>query len=42
MIKKTSKFRGWICWRCNIVLGKVKDNKQILLKLITYLEKHEN
>ncbi len=34
---KTGKFRGWICKRCNIVLGKVKDDKKLLQLLISYL-----
>lgn len=34
---KTGKFRGWICRRCNLVLGLVKDNKQLLLDLKNYL-----
>jgi len=35
---KTGKFRGWICVRCNIILGKIKDNKKILELLISYLD----
>ncbi len=34
---KTGKFRGWICQRCNRVLGFVKDNKELLNRLIDYL-----
>ena len=34
---KTGLFRGWICVRCNTVLGKIKDNKNLLKKLISYL-----
>lgn len=30
-------FRGWICKRCNTVLGKVQDDKELLQKLIDYL-----
>lgn len=37
---KTEKFRGWICWRCNIVLGHCRDSKELLSMLITYLEKN--
>jgi hypothetical protein len=33
----TGEFRGWICWRCNAVLGKVKDDTDLLDKLIVYL-----
>lgn len=32
------KFRGWICYRCNIVLGFVNDNVELLIKMIGYLE----
>jgi len=34
---KTGKFRGWICNRCNTILGKVDDNKKLLQSLIDYL-----
>lgn len=33
-------FRGWICDRCNRVLGCVKDDINILKKMILYLEKN--
>lgn len=33
----TGKFRGWICNRCNLVLGLVKDNSESLMKLAEYL-----
>jgi len=36
------KFRGWICARCNFVLGLVKDNSKLLIELIKYLENYEN
>ena len=35
---KTGKFRGWICFKCNVALGMVGDNVEILKKLINYLE----
>mgnify|MGYP001160657817 CR=1 FL=1 len=35
----TGKFRGWICERCNTVLGKVKDDIGTLNDLIKYLKK---
>ena len=35
---KTGKFRGWICFRCNSVLGFVKDNKELLFTMIEYLK----
>lgn len=33
-------FRGWICWRCNIVFGHVGDNADLLRKMIAYLERN--
>jgi hypothetical protein len=38
---KTDKPRGWICVRCNITLGKVEDNINLLEKLIIYLKKNQ-
>lgn len=37
----TGKIRGLLCSRCNPALGKLKDSKELLLKAIEYLEKHE-
>ena len=34
----TGKFRGWLCHRCNRVLGSVKDSTALLQKMIVYLE----
>lgn len=31
-------FRGWLCDRCNRTLGQVKDDAQLLRKMIKYLE----
>lgn len=36
----TGKFRGWICNRCNRVLGFVQDSKDVLSALIAFLESH--
>ncbi len=33
----TGEFRGWICHRCNVVLGFVKDNTELLKALSNYL-----
>jgi len=33
-------FRGWICDRCNRVLGIVKDSPELLRELALYLEQH--
>ena len=35
----TGKFRGWICHRCNVVLGLTKDNSELLLAIVEYLKK---
>ena len=32
-------FRGWLCGPCNRALGQVKDNPDVLRKLIAYLER---
>ena len=37
---KTGKFRGWLCARCNMTLGQVEDNPELLLKLAEYLRTH--
>lgn len=33
----TGKFRGWLCERCNLTLGKVEDSTELLAKMISYL-----
>lgn len=33
-------FRGWICDRCNRVLGSVNDSIELLAKMITYLQNY--
>ena len=33
--------RGWLCSRCNLVLGEVKDDRDLLRKMIAYLDLHE-
>lgn len=35
----TGNFRGWLCNRCNLVLGLVKDNEGLLENLKQYLAK---
>lgn len=37
----SGNFRGWICDRCNKVLGIVKDSSELLRKMANYLEKHD-
>ena len=33
----TNQFRGWLCHKCNVILGMVNDNPKILANLIKYL-----
>jgi len=35
---KTGKVRGLLCLNCNTALGHLKDNKEIMLSAIKYLE----
>ena len=37
----TGKIRDMLCNRCNHILGRIKENKDILRSMIAYLEKHE-
>lgn len=39
---KTGKFRGWICFNCNTVLGRVLDDIGILGALIEYVKRHSS
>lgn len=34
----TTRFRGWLCYGCNVALGQVKDNPETLRALASYLE----
>ena len=34
----TERFRGWLCYGCNVALGHVKDNPETLRALADYLE----
>jgi len=36
---QTGKFRGWLCMKCNIALGLVNDDIELLKKMIAYLQK---
>lgn len=38
---KTNKVRGLLCNYCNVALGMVNDNIEVLLGLVEYLRKHE-
>lgn len=35
---QTGEFRGWLCDTCNLLLGKARDNPELLRKLADYLE----
>lgn len=35
---ETNKFRGWLCNACNVALGLVKDDPEVLRALARYLE----
>lgn len=35
---KTGKFRGWICDRCNVALGMVNENSEILIAIANYIK----
>lgn len=37
---KTMRFRGWLCMQCNTALGSVRDNIEILQKMIGYIVKN--
>ena len=37
----TGRFRGWICHKCNVILGLSNENYDVLLSLSNYLKKHE-
>jgi hypothetical protein len=36
---KTGRFRGWLCARCNVGIGKFEDSPALLLQAIEYLTK---
>jgi len=38
---KTGKFRGWICTRCNVTIGLVKENTETLLAIINYIKSNK-
>ncbi len=37
---KENKFRGWICMKCNVILGMVEDNINTLELIIDYIKKN--
>ena len=34
----TGRFRGWLCDKCNRILGYIKDNPALLRRMVVYLE----
>jgi hypothetical protein len=38
---KTGKVRQLLCRNCNVVLGQVGDNPNLLEEMIKYLQKHQ-
>ena len=38
---QTGNTRGILCWRCNLVLGHVNDNVQLLDKMMQYVLKYQ-
>lgn len=37
---ETGKFRGWLCWKCNAILGLTKDDYKLLIALSEYILKN--
>lgn len=37
----TGAFRGWLCTRCNVAIGMVNDDTDLMRALIGYLDKHK-
>lgn len=38
---KSEKIRKLLCWRCNTVLGKVKESTELLEQMISYIKEHK-
>lgn len=38
---QTGAFRGWICERCNLTLGRVRDSAELLRRMADYLERNK-
>lgn len=38
---ETGEYRGWICTRCNCILGHAKEKIEILELVIKYIKHHE-
>ena len=39
---ETKEHRGWICWDCNVGIGKLGDNLEGVTKAVEYLKKANN
>ena len=39
---KSGIFRGWLCNRCNLILGFADDNSNLLISLANYLSKGQS
>lgn len=37
---QSGKFRGWLCQRCNLLLGHAEDSAELLFKLGRYVKAH--
>lgn len=37
---RTGMFRGWLCSCCNLTVGRMKDDPELLRKLAIYTERH--
>lgn len=35
---KSDKFRGWLCSRCNLLLGNAEDSPELLIRMAEYLK----
>ena len=39
---ETGQFRGWICSKCNAVLGLAGDSANLLMKMVIYIKNSKN
>ncbi|KKM00938.1 hypothetical protein LCGC14_1799470, partial [marine sediment metagenome] len=38
---ETGEFRGWLCRHCSMVIGQLKDSREIALNALLYIQRHE-
>ena len=38
---KTNKVRGLLCYKCNVALGLLRENEEIILSMLSYIKTHE-